>query len=260
MYISGSLISKTINFYKPTISDFDMEGIVVKGLYLSYNGELIMQLWNRSLEKKLIKRQEDLIIEEKEKTLWFSATKFKIDNSYLNKILKIITETNRKYSYVLFECLYKIIISENTLEEIITRINELELFINWLNKEDVNQINLDILISLFLERKVINYENLKKAKLEKFHLDEDDILSDNLKEIIYFGEFVSPNRVAKIARSINENIEYSKLVLPLYFAIPSEINAAKFLKLCQTPILDEKQIKRNARLLRIPSSLENLIR
>ena len=50
------------------------------------------------------------------------------------------------------------------------------------------------------------------------------------------------------------------MVLPIYFAIESELDANKFLNLCRIPDLDEEQVKRNARTLHIPENITNLIR
>ena len=260
MYVSGTLKKKTVNFYKPSIINFNEEGLELIDAHLGYDGNLSMLPWNKSLEEKLTKRQEELISKGKEKTIYRSSLKFNKAKSYINKILQKITNTSRKYSYALFECFYEIVMTSKTKEELITRITEFEDFINYLETNEVNQIDLDMLISLFLRKKSYDLESLKRAKEESFHIIEEDLPSTSLEEITYLGEFISPNRVPIIASTIYEEIEYSKLVLPTYFIISDEQTATKFLRLCRTPDLDEEKVKKNARILSIPNNLENLIR
>ena len=61
MYVSGTLKKKTSEFYKPTITLFDKEGIAIKIGSFNYDGELLMTPWEKSSEIKLIKRQEEHI-------------------------------------------------------------------------------------------------------------------------------------------------------------------------------------------------------
>lgn len=260
MYISGSIKKKTVEFYKPSIISFSDQEFMTNKTILNYDGELLVLPWDKPIEQKLIKKQEDLIMSGIEKTLFVSTKKFNNVSLEITRILQKIKATERKYSFALFECLYKLVILANTKDELILRLQEFEIFINWLDTEKINQIDLELLISLFLKKEKYDKETLKQAKEQKFYIIEEEILSEALYKIIIFGEFTSPSRVSKVASTLCQDIEYSKLVLPIYFAIPSELDANNFLKLCRTPDLDEEQVKRNARLLRIPNNLQNLIR
>lgn len=260
MYISGTLKKKTVEFYKPSINNFSDQEFMTDKIILNYDGELLVLPWDKPIEQKLIKKQEALIESGIEKTIFVSTKKFNNIKLEITRILQKVKTTERKYSFALFECLYKIIISADTKDELILKLQEFEIFINWLDTQEINQIDLEVLISLFLKRGKYDQETLKKAKEQKFHVIEEEILSEDLYKTIIFGEFVSPSRVSKVASTLHQDIEYSKLVLPIYFAIPNELEANQFLKLCRTPDLDEEQVKKNARLLRIPTNLQNLIR
>lgn len=259
MYVSGTLKKKTIEFYKPTITYFDKEGIAIKDGSFNYDGELLMPPWEKSIEIKLIKRQEEHIQKGIDKTRFLTNMKYPKLISEINRILKIIKETDRKYSFALFETFYKIILASESKQDCLIRIKGFEIFLNWLEKEEINQIELELLIKLFLERKNYDKESLQRQKEETFHIKEDEILSESIHEIITFGEFLSPSRVPKIANSLND-IELSKLVLPIYFAISKEKDANDFLKMCRIAELDQEQVKRNATRMRIPSNIQNLIR
>lgn len=260
MYISGSIKKKTIEFYKPNIISFGENELMTDKIVLTYDGELLVLPWNITLEKKLIAKQESLISQGIDKTLFVSNKKFTNINAKIKQTLQKIERTDRRYTFILFECFYNLIILSLNKEELMIRVEEFENFINWLETEEINQIDLDILISLFLNKKEYDQESLKIAKEKKFQIIEEEILTESLNKIITFGEFISPNRVPKVANTLATDIESSKLVLPIYFAIPNELDANKFLNLCRTPDLDETLVKKNATRLRIPSNIQNLIR
>lgn len=260
MYVSGTLKKKTVEFYKPSITNFSDQEFMTDKIILNYDGELLVLPWDKPIEQKLIKKQEDLISNGIEKTLFVSSRKFNNVKLEITRILQKVKTTERKYSFALFECLYQLIISADTKDELILRLQEFETFINWLDTQEINQIDLEVLMSLFLKKDKYDQESLKKAKEQKFHIIEEEILSEDLYKIILFGEFTSPTRIPKIASALHQDIEYSKLVLPIYFAIPNELDANQFLKLCRIPDLDSEKVKKNARLLRIPANLQNLIR
>lgn len=259
MYVSGTLKKKTSEFYKPTITLFDEEGIAIKIGSFNYDGELLMTPWEKSSEIKLIKRQEEHIQKGIDKTRFLTNMKYPKLKSEINRMLKIIKETDRKYSFALFEAFYELILASESKQDCLIRIKDFKIFLNWLENQEINQIELELLIKLFLERKNYDKESLQRKKEETFHIKEEELLSESLNEIITFGEFLSPNRVPKIASSLND-IESSKLVLPIYFAISSDLDALKFLKMCRIPDLDEEQVKRNATRMRIPKNIQNLIR
>ena len=259
MYISGKLKDKTINFYKPTITNFDSEGIDAIEANISYNGELILPPWNESIESKLKRKQEELINRGIEKTKELANKKYFSLKYEIDKTITIICATPRKYSFALFECYYQVILSSTSITNLVLRTREFKKFLESITNENINQIDLEIKIALFLNRQAYNQEETNRAKDAKFNIDHEEILSSSLEEIVTFGEFASPNRVRKIASNLTD-IEASKLVLPIYFAIPDEVRANKFLALCRTPDLDEGHIKRSLKKLELPSNYQNLIR
>lgn len=257
MYISGKLKDKTIEFYKPSLTNFDHEKLEIKTATLSYEGEFILP--QKYMEEKLILKQEELVARGIATTKSLASKKYFSVKKEVDEILTLIKNTPRNYSFALFECYYQIILKSSSITNLIIRSKDFRKFIENVINEQANQIDLEIKISLFLKQAPYDHKSVKKEKEAKFKISDDQILSSSLEEIITFGEFVSPKRVPIIASSIND-LEASKLVLPIYFAIPNEQDANTFLKLCQTPDLDEEQIKRNATRLRIPSNIVNLIR
>lgn len=257
MYISGKLKDKTISFYKPSIANFDHEGIDVIKATISYEGELLFPTWEKEKESILARKQETLIQEGIERTRNLTNLKYFNLKCEVDKVLTLINATPRKYSFALFECYYKIILSSTSAANLVLSSSAFKDFIETITSENLNQIDLDIKIALFLQHQ--SYIKPDKAKDIKFNLNHEDIPSSSLEEIITFGEFASPNRVKKIAHNLSD-IEASKLVLPIYFAIKEERVANNFLAMCRTPDLDESHIKRSLKKLELPHHYQNLIR
>lgn len=259
MYISGILKDKTINFYKPTITNFDHEGFDAIEANISYDGELILPPWNKDKEIALEHKQEELINRGIEKTKALTSQKYFSLKYEVDKTIMMIYATPRKYSFALFECYYQIILSSTSITNLILRSKEFKKLLESIVNENINQIDLDIKIALFLNHHSFDQRETHRAKDIKFNINHHDIPSSSLEEIITFGEYVSPNRVPKIANNLTD-IEASKLVLPIYFAISDEKQANKFLALCRTPELDEEYIKRSLKKLKLPNNYQNLIR
>ena len=76
MYVSGTLKNKVIDFYKPSITAFSEEGLMTDKIVFGYDGEILTPPWDQALEKKLIKREEALIEQGIEKTLFITSKKF----------------------------------------------------------------------------------------------------------------------------------------------------------------------------------------
>ena len=259
MYVSGTLKDKAITFYKPKIMNFSENEFMTNKILFSYDGEIISLPWDKDKITKLAKRQELLIQKFMENILVLASKKYPSLKTEIQKMFQIIIKTPRKFTYGLFECLYETIISSNK-DELLKRLTKLELLINYLEEENINQIDFDIIRTLFLKQKDYDKTSLFEEKVKKFHIIDEEIPTNTLRTIITFGEFISPKRVPKIASTLNQDIKYSNMVLPIYFAIPNELDANKFLMLCKNSSLDEEQIKKNATRLRIPENITNLIR
>ena len=260
MYVSGELKEKTIEFLKKNMINFDKEGISTEKLYMSYYGEIRVPPWENNYLTKLKKRQEDLIATKEEDIKFLTDLKFPLIHIEICRLLQIIFQTSRKYTFSLLECFYYLIMNASNANNLMKKLKEFNNFISYIDTQNYNQIELTILFELFLREKEYTESSLRESKIEKFHIREDEIATESLREIVTFGEFASPSRVPKIATTINEEIDTSSLVAPIFFAIPDDQIANKFLKLCRTPNLDEEQVKKNATLLRIPNNLQNLIR
>ena len=256
MYVSGKLKDKTIEFYKPKITEITEDGFATNKAFIGYDGTLTDEL----KESALIPRQEKYLKSESDKINFLITRNFFKIKVETMKIVEKIMSTERKFSYALFECFYELVLSTKNIDELLSRYLEFEDFMDYVELENPNQIDLDILIKLFLNSTSYDKENLNLAKVQKFHITEEDIPTKSLDSIITFGEFASPTRVAKVASTLKEDIERSNLILPAYFAIPDEATANKFLNSCRNEFLDEEQIKRNAARLRIPNNIQNLIR
>ena len=241
MYVSGTLKDKAITFYKPKIMNFSENEFMTNKILFSYDGEIISLPWDKDKITKLAKRQELLIQKFMENILVLASKKYPSLKTEIQKMFRIIIKTPRKFTYGLFVCLYETIISSN-------------------KEENINQIDFDIIRTLFLKQKDYDKTSLFEEKIKKFHIIDEEIPTNTLRTIITFGEFISPKRVPKIASTLNQDIKYSNMVLPIYFAIPNELDANKFLMLCKNSSLDEEQIKKNATRLRIPENITNLIR
>ena len=260
MYVSGELKEKTINFFKKDIINFDIEEIKTTRLNISYHGEITSPPWENNYVAKLKKRQEELITAKEENIKLFVKLKFPLINLEIHRLLLTILQTSRKYTFSLLECFYQLIMNANSIDALMEKLKEFAKLIYYIDSKEYDQIDLPIVLELFLKEKDYSEDSLRKRKSEKFHLNEDEILTESLREIATFGEFASPNRVPKIANTLMKEMETSQLIAPIYFAIPDELTANKFLKLCRNPQIEEEQIKKNATLLRIPNNLQNLIR
>ena len=77
---------------------------------------------------------------------------------------------DRKYAYALFECLYEMIISINTKDELAHHLQAFSSFINNLDEISQNQIDLDILTvtelrELAKKKEIKGYSKMKKEEL-----------------------------------------------------------------------------------------------
>ena len=240
MYVSGSLKNKTINFYKENMNDFSYNSFSTPDVLLNYDGNLIFSPWRNYISITLQNKQKKYIEEGIKKTKKLIVQK---ELSNLRKdiidVIDTLRCTNQKYAY---ELSLKIIDFKDLIE-----------YLN--NLESLNQIDLDIIIQLFINNKTYTKDDIFDAKAHKFKIDERDITDSLLYEITLLGEFIAPHRVKYIAKYLYKYNEFSKYVLPTYFAIKDDKQAQSFLNNCRTSNLDFDQIEKNAILNHVPTNL-----
>ena len=260
MYISGSLKDKTVKFYKEKMICYNDFGFNTDEVSMGYDGSLNYTPWNNNKQQTLENKQKKYINEGIVNTLNLIKQKDLFREEVLN-LITVINNTHDSVKYILFECLYKLIFSVNTNYQLKQEIKKFRLLIEYLNTcNKINQIDLDIIVNLFLNNKTFNIDDVFEAKKEKFKIDERDITDTETYNLMLLGEFIAPNRVPIIANTLLSNNEFSKYVLPIYFGINDDKMATKFLQSSRNSDIDLEQIEKNAILQRIPSNLININR
>lgn len=265
MYVSGSLKDKTVNFYKDKMIDFDEYSFNTSEVLLSYDGCLSFVPWESKKSDKLSKNQELYInkLIENIKLLNYYNCKCGTYNiamqSMYKKVLEYIMKTNRKITYALLECFYKLIVSQ---EGIVNQIRRFYILIDYLNQniDTLTQVNLDVIIELFLNKFSYTKDDIYAFKKDKFKIDERDIIDEEIYKLVLLGQFIAPNRLPVIANSLYSYNEFTKYVVPIYLTIKNDKDANQFLYSCKNPNLSFEQIEKNATLCRTPNNLINMVR
>lgn len=268
MYVSGTLKNKTINFYKEKMTSFDTSGIYTSDNSLTYEGELTFVPWASEIEKKLINKQNIYISKLKENIsnvlyIKFSnkrcGTQYFYYDSIVKKILKKIDETNPKLIFALLECLYALIKNTDN-DNLNEKLNEFQNLIDYLNNnaEILNQTDIDIICTRFLNNQGYDLDSLLKYKIRTFRINEKELTDSTVYELYRLGEFIAPTRLATISKELLYE-ELSRVIAPIYFAIKDERLAKQFLNSCKQSNLTSEQIIKNATRMRIPSNLINRI-
>lgn len=270
MYISGSLNNKTINFYREKMTSYDSDAIYTKENSLSYDGELFFTPWNNKKEQELIRRQNLYISKLRENILSLLSTKYFNARCgtdyyiYLNTVKNILNEINNsspKLNVALFECLYTLIKDTNN-NYLHSKLNKFLNLIDYLNNNEsqLNQREIDIILKLFLNQQNYLLENVLRYKIRYFKIDEKRITDSTVYEIYRLGEYIAPNRLPTVASSLLEYNEFTKYIVPIYFSLKDDRQAANFLASCKNPDLDLDTIEKNAKLCRVPDNLINIVR
>jgi len=260
MYVSGSLKDKTINFYKEKMHSYDDFGFITDEASIGYDGSLNFTPWNYNKHQKLENKQKKYINDGIIKILNLLKEKYLFKEEVLN-LITIINNSHDCVKYMLFERLYKLILSVNTNYQLKQEVKRFRLLIEYLNTcNKINQIDLDIIINLFLNNQAFSKDDVYEVKKEMFKIEERDITDIETYNLVLLGEFIAPNRVPLVASTLLSNNEFSKYILPIYFSINDDKLAAKFLLSTKSSDISLEQIEKNALLQRIPSNLVNFTR
>ena len=263
MYVSGTLKDKTISFYREKVSSFDKDGIDTREAYLSYYGELTFAPWDKDKERKLISHEEKHmnLLEEKIYGLFnFNnkcGTNYIYFNNEINKLVSLIRRFDKRISYALLETLYKSIASSN--DRILT-LNDFYKLLSYLEDkyQDYDQTSIDSTMYLFIKGYNYDINSVHNYIVRRFGIDKKKIEREETYNLYRLGEFVSPNRLVKVKKSLE--MEESNYVLPIYFLLKDDIKAKQFLNLCKSPYLDRDLTIENAGKLGVSENLISLIK
>lgn len=255
LYLSGSLKNKTINYYREHIASFDHESISFPKGKLYYDGSLVLDN-KKQLEILFLREEKQILnyahlIHEKAKQNYLDKT-FTINykdfyiTDIIDKIIKILLTTNRKFTFVLFECLLNIINNSN-LKNIKDNLDQYAKLLKcFINNEDLNQIEITLIMDLFLNNYKFNEYpriNLQEEKQKAFLIDENDEAFNDIKDIILLGEFIAPKRLKSISNDLKNKMPFTNLIAPLYFLIENPNQAASFLNSCRKDNLTIEEIE-----------------
>lgn len=266
MFVSGYLKDRSIEFYKENINSFDSTGIEASTVTFNYTGEMIFLPWDQDKELKLIKKQEQYIARLTHKILTIIAEAYHKDHTFyflsyslVKRIIDKLRSSKRNVTYKLLECLYKIITTPNNYH-LIDKLKEFDTLIDDLNESGLlYQWDIDIIIDLFTRNMTYTYDDIRRENMTIFNISEDDV-REEFRDIILMGKFISPKRVKYVAKPVLEEVDLTKYIVPIYFAINSDATAKVFLAMCRRPNLDIDEIEKNARLCRVPSNIINMVR
>lgn len=251
LYLSGSLKNKTINYYREQTTKFDNESITFPKGQLYYDGALILQ--NQQQLEILALREEKQLLNYAHSILQQTSQKYanktiNINNKdffitdTINKIIKIILNTNRKFTYILLETLANILNTNINLKDNLEQYAKLIKYFN--AYEDLNQIDITLITNLFLQDYEFNENmNLQEEKKKEFLIDENDEAFNDIKDIILLGEFIAPQRLKTVANDLKSHNPLTNIIAPIYFLIKDPNQATNFLSSCQTSDLESTTSK-----------------
>lgn len=233
MFVSGTLKAKTINFVREKMISFDKDYIETSDLYLGFNGELVYSPWEVQKEEKLNKHRifQEQELERKIYELFplgKCATPSLMARGLLKDAIKAIKDNNKAYIFALLECLYKFVLANKY--NINSRLKSFYDLLQYLNKfEDLSQVDLDIVLKLFLDNLGYNEYAVLNYKIKRFGIDETKIKDSEYFKLYSLGTFIAPNRMFYIRNSIIREDPYAPEFLPIYFALKSDDAAKRFL-------------------------------
>ncbi len=269
MYLSGTLKTKTVNFYKEQMTDFGSDYFGFGFNMLASDGSLTKLPFEQDeLESKLAARQETLISQGIKNTKAL-AKDIGVNIPLLQKEIDALFSSHRIFAFALFECLYKIIKNTKNKNNLRTRLKQFQGFRQYIDsiKYSLNQVDLDIMIELFLAGLDYYPYEVAKRKEEVFKVGDINSEQHDVKEIISLGEFIAPKRVAIVANVLKEDKSICKYVAPIYFALKSDDDAKKFFNACaREPFFNSEscydnptEIYKQAKACGVPDNLREMV-
>ena len=261
MYVSGTLKDKTVEFYKEHITSYDYEGITTDFGGLSFNGELMFVPWENDKEKKLISHEErhlDLLSKDILKLFSHNGrcgTEYIYYTSEVNKVINRLKSGSRKYSYALMQVLLREIKNSRDVIGTIRDFNKLVDYVE-ATYENQSQPDIDAILNLYSMGYNYKEDSVYNYKLKKYGINEKKIDDGRVLSLFYLGEFLSPNRLARIGMNINNPL--NDKVLPIYFSIKDNRIAEAFIRSCRTNELDTDMIIKNASDLKVKENIISL--
>jgi len=150
-----------------------------------------------------------------------------------------------------------------------TRLKQFQGFRQYIDsiKYSLNQVDLDIMIELFLAGLDYYPYEVAKRKEEVFKVGDINSEQHDVKEIISLGEFIAPKRVAIVANVLKEDKSICKYVAPIYFALKSDDDAKKFFNACaREPFFNSEscydnptEIYKQAKACGVPDNLREMV-
>ena len=263
MYVSGTLKNKTIDFYREKVTSFDSSGIDTSEVYFSYNGELVFAPWDDDKEMKLISHEENHMnmLDEKIHNILSNKNKCGTDYVYfdseIKKLISAIRSYDRRISFTLMETLYNCFNISNDRILTLTEFSKLLAYLRGRYLE-FDQPRIDAIMYLFSVGHNYSEKSVNEFIIRRFGVDKNKLDTKESYNLYKLGEFVSPNRLVKVAKSI-EN-EHSKYVLPIYFLIKDDRKAERFLLSCRNPYLDRDMAIKNAEELDVNENVISLVK
>ena len=261
MYLSGTWKDQAINFYKERMTSFGADYFDYKDMTIMNDGSITsLPFESNDIESRLSRKQEFYITKGIKRTKNLAESK-NYNSSLLRKELEALFNAPRTYAFALFECLYKLIQNARNNYDLENKLRDFQIFRMYVDTvENISQVELDILIELFLAGVSYLPDDVRVRTEEKFKIDENDYLNGETREIISLGKFIAPKRVPGIARTLQDRNEMTKYVVPIYFAIRNDVQARNFLNACKTVQCDNPSYVINqAKACGVPENLRQLV-
>jgi len=261
MYLSGTLKTKAINFYKEQMTSFGTDYFVSQDLTIMIDGSISSLPFDKTSTVDKLKSKQEFYIAKGIKNMENLANAKNYNISLLNKEINALFYAPRTYAFALFECLYKLIKNAKSKNDLESKLKSFQVFRMYVDSiENISQVELDILIELFLSGTSYMKEDIAIREETKFKISDTEHLSYETQEIISLGKFIAPNRVPIIARTLQSNNEMTRYVAPIYFAIRNEENARRFLNYCSQENYDNPiHITNCAKACGVPENLRKMV-
>lgn len=259
--LSGTLKNRAVNFYKEQMTSFGPDYFDFQNMTFTCDGSITSSPFDKNLGiDKIAKKQEHHILRGIENTKKLASSK-NFNKALLNKEIDALFAAPRTYAYALFECLYILIKNAKNNSDLESKLKKFQKFRLYVDSiVNISQVELDILVELFLAGASYMREDVKVREEEKFKIYRTEHLSRESIEIISLGKFIAPNRVSVIARDLQSENEMTKYVAPIYFAIRNDAKASQFLNSCASEYCDNPiYVINHARACGVPENLRKMV-